>query len=128
MLNDSIYESYDDDNVTFKRHLFCKCTDIKIIQYVFYSPWLNRNFYEDYVNFCLSAGFTIAHLSTGHTIDYEDHVPLYRSPLLNRIKEKNIFTLIRERHGKDKRNFWCRDMLMVLVKPFFCSIDSTQTR
>lgn len=89
----------------------------KIITYVYQSPWLNRHFFEDYLRFAEEAGFFLSHLDTCGQIDYEEYPVQYPSPLVEELKREGLFERIGRFHGKDKRNFYCRDILMIITRP-----------
>lgn len=91
-----------------------------VVTYVYQSPWLNRHFFEDYLRFAQEAGFFFSRLDTCERVDYEEYFPPYSLPLIEELNREGLFERIRRRHGQDKRNFYCRDILMIITKPPYC--------
>lgn len=83
------------------------------VDYIYYSHLLNRNFFEDYIQLAIKAGFHILHLSTSNTIDYEFHEP--RNGAAHARNNQEILAELNSKLGH--RNYWTRDILMILIKP-----------
>jgi SAM-dependent methyltransferase len=81
------------------------------VNYIYKSEFLNRNFYEDYISHAQNTGFSILHLSTTNEVDYE-----YYEPNLNCENFENRINKLKKCYQSNK-NFWARDILMILLKP-----------
>lgn len=106
------------------QHLLCDAAELKAflapkignelaqtcVQYIYESPYLNRNFYEDYIDLINKSGFSILHLSTSNTIDYE-----YHNPDRDSIDTIDTLNKLYQKYGR--RNYFTRDILVVLLKP-----------
>lgn len=88
---------------------------IEVVDYIYFSNFMNRNFFEDYIEFAANAGFSFLHFSSSNHLDYEYHEP--ETGRLEYPSAQGLLSAIKIKVGEKRENFWARDLLMVLIKP-----------
>lgn len=83
-----------------------------VVSNVYESPWLNRNFFEDYLELAQNAGLSIMKLDTNNLVDYDYFPPDYDQPT---VTNSIVWQKLHNKYAP-KKNFWTRDLLMVLLK------------
>ncbi len=91
----------------------------KIVHSVYHDDWINRRFFEDYLEAFREAGLTLVSLEGQHVVDYESKYPdgPYRHPAFTRLLSQDPELGLNRRFGPKYRNFRCRDMRVVLRRP-----------
>ncbi|NGZ59859.1 MAG: hypothetical protein CV081_05080 [Nitrospira sp. LK265] len=82
----------------------------KITDWVYDSDWLNRLFFEDYLQLAVNSGLSLVHLETCDKVDYP-----YKPHKSYRLTDAELLSLAMDRTGR-QRNLMARDVLMVLRK------------
>ncbi|WP_406285829.1 class I SAM-dependent methyltransferase [Streptomyces sp. NBC_00209] len=91
----------------------------KIVNSVHHDDWINRRFYEDYLEAFREADLTLVSLEGQHVVDYPSQYPdgPYRHPAFTGLLGQDPELVLNHRFGPKYRNFRCRDMRVVLRRP-----------
>lgn len=91
----------------------------RIIHSVHVDDWINRRFFEDYLDAFREAGLTLVSLSGQHVVDYPMCYPegRYRHPALAQLLRHDPEHALNRRFGPKYQNFRCRDVRVVLRRP-----------
>ncbi|WP_170875177.1 class I SAM-dependent methyltransferase [Virgibacillus pantothenticus] len=87
----------------------------KIIENTYKGSWINRLFYEDYLNIFIKSGLTIEYLDTTTDIDYPYNFIVSPSRF-SVYDEKQVSVMLAQKYTNNYKNFSCRDIKVILVK------------
>lgn len=103
-----LYTREESSNILLYK--YNKDTTEEIVEAIYDSKWVNRLYFEDYVNIFNKSGLKIMKLETSETVDYPYVFPFYG------IHEEEVKKRREEYLRNNNRNLYCRDILIVLSK------------
>lgn len=106
---------YDEDEL---QAMLSRCLDGELVRkathHIYHHSWINRLHFEDYLSAFNGSGLTTEFLSTARQIDYEVKWPPNFAELGRFCSTEEILTALRKKFSTKYRDFFCRDIRVIL--------------